>query len=112
MPKKFQHTATRRWLAKRKNYVKFLCVFQHTATRRWLVPYNLIVGLYHSVSTHSHPKVAGFSFKCLNFLIIVSTHSHPKVAGCNGDCNGYGNGVSTHSHPKVAGFVSGCSKRG
>ena len=57
------------------------------------------------VSTHSHPKVAGFAQEIAALRVAVSTHSHPKVAGrrrlavCSLVC------VSTHSHPKVAGFI-------
>ena len=33
------------------------------------------------VSTHSHPKVAGFIYVLDKSNPAVSTHSHPKVAG-------------------------------
>ena len=37
--------------------------------------------LPYTVSTHSHPKVAGVKAAVIVILIRVSTHSHPKVAG-------------------------------
>ena len=54
--------------------------FQHTATRRWLRQNHYITKLIIFVSTHSHPKVAAFSFCKLFMFMDVSTHSHPKVA--------------------------------
>ena len=60
---------------------------------------------YGSVSTHSHPKVAG---GCPRFAVhagAVSTHSHPKVAGVARLKTLTGWPVSTHSHPKVAGHT-------
>ena len=56
-----------------------------------------------AVSTHSHPKVAGFLCCELSSLNDVSTHSHPKVAGWIHGPRHRTVEVSTHSHPKVAG---------
>ena len=58
-----------------------MLVFQHTATRRWLGGGVKSSQGLPSVSTHSHPKVAGTAL-ILNWRReAVSTHSHPKVAG-------------------------------
>ena len=56
-------------------------MFQHTATRRWLAAGFALYDGSDDVSTHSHPKVAGFYGRVLMPLDNVSTHSHPKVAG-------------------------------
>ena len=99
----FQHTATRRWLAKTAKRSWQRLQFQHTATRRWLVTPRPELLRPPTVSTHSHPKVAGGQttkthapaqfqhtatrrwlenvFRKWLGLPVVSTHSHPKVAG-------------------------------
>ena len=79
----------------------------------------------HTVSTHSHPKVAALSIVnskpeqwcfntqppeggCPSFFCshharhAVSTHSHPKVAANISQQKVVELTVSTHSHPKVA----------
>ena len=81
MPKRFQHTAARRRLARPLNTLEIKGLFQHTAARRRL-------GLFHAhhvsfllVSTHSRPKAAGQNTMLKIYLDIVSTHSRPKAAG-------------------------------
>ena len=54
--------------------------FQHTATRRWLPTDKFKPDDLFSVSTHSHPKVAADIILQMVLLVEVSTHSHPKVA--------------------------------
>ena len=76
----FQHTATRRWLQSKAGKEFEAILFQHTATRRWLHLISLLTLFFHSVSTHSHPKVAASSNVLTHSLSAVSTHSHPKVA--------------------------------
>ena len=121
---KFQHTATRRWLHGECGWhADWWCFntqppeggcldeaklswnlywFQHTATRRWLLVYLYLMYFTHTVSTHSHPKVAAFSFALGFTWWLVSTHSHPKVAAKSYCRILDGDKVSTHSHPKVA----------
>ena len=100
--KRFQHTATRRWLLKYSYQLVSDKQFQHTATRRWLPAARHNSSINCVVSTHSHPKVAAVFFAICNAINKVSTHSHPKVAACNQfNCIKH-RIVSTHSHPKVA----------
>ena len=56
----FQHTATRRWLEVEADIAWMRRMFQHTATRRWLVRAPKTKKMTDTVSTHSHPKVAGY----------------------------------------------------
>ena len=61
--------------------------FQHTATRRWLPEENGITFSQFVVSTHSHPKVAACDELVPDgFGGQVSTHSHPKVAALSNTC--------------------------
>ena len=76
--------------------------FQHTATRRWLHSRLEWSAIKFIVSTHSHPKVAAFSFNTHRYNPLVSTHSHPKVAAASLFLSACNEKVSTHSHPKVA----------
>ena len=80
--------------------------FQHTATRRWLLWIDQLSGLTVKVSTHSHPKVAAKGIVKFLEYYKVSTHSHPKVAAGRQTSNQSIQSVSTHSHPKVAAFSS------
>ena len=84
MPKRFQHTAARRRLARPLNTLEIKGLFQHTAARRRL-------GLFHAhhvsfllVSTHSRPKAAGGQRPHRRHSLGVSTHSRPKAAGSLG----------------------------
>ena len=54
--------------------------FQHTATRRWLLDTRILTISAAFVSTHSHPKVAAGAWMFVGRPMFVSTHSHPKVA--------------------------------
>ena len=83
-------------------FLRIVKKFQHTATRRWLPVPILNPSLITFVSTHSHPKVAAWRSFSITFYYIVSTHSHPKVAAKLKKRKKIGSRVSTHSHPKVA----------
>ena len=61
-PKTFQHTAARRRLAVRAGKERAYALFQHTAARRRLAGEKHGHKSDYDVSTHSHPKAAGFSF--------------------------------------------------
>ena len=104
-PKKFQHTATRRWLPTSRQCETESGMFQHTATRRWLQYSKETYRLNGGVSTHSHPKVAAMHLFFPKVRHIVSTHSHPKVAALNKIDLRRAYEVSTHSHPKVAAYI-------
>ena len=107
----FQHTATRRWLQENLEHNLSFFVFQHTATRRWL-PSTVSTSISAiRVSTHSHPKVAAAFEQLAHLARAVSTHSHPKVAAVAHQFDSICQAVSTHSHPKVA--ASGrCARAG
>ena len=118
----FQHTATRRWLRFMAATALATPLFQHTATRRWLIV-SLSSCCCAAVSTHSHPKVAGFRPRRLAGIQPRFNTQPPE-----GGCRQYrrfarhqmfqhtatrrwlskriqvvvSDEVSTHSHPKVA----------
>ena len=102
-------------------------MFQHTQPPEggWVVvtqERNVLFG----VSTHSHPKAAGWPYMTFSAPQkrfntqppeggwrhfcefdtkgLVSTHSRPKAAGADGLFTATLSPVSTHSRPKAAGF--------
>ena len=77
--------------------------FQHTATRRWLHPHRYTHFL-NSLCFNTQPPEGGCWFTIAKGRESnkVSTHSHPKVAAPNIHIDPVTLFVSTHSHPKVA----------
>ena len=124
---RFQHTATRRWLVMPVYSQQQQQWFQHTATRRWLGIPNVTAKACPVVSTHSHPKVAGYRpdltilddiefqhtatrrWLGLNLIDwcgrIISFNTQPPEGGWGSVLSAHVSAVSvsTHSHPKVAG---------
>ena len=78
---KFQHTATRRWLGAGRSRYQINHEFQHTATRRWLVMSNkrgcCVIKFQHPATR----RWLGVQQEQQCTCYTVSTHSHPKVAG-------------------------------
>ena len=99
----FQHTATRRWLQKHQIKPMRRKMFQHTATRRWLPSCVYWIFFSGRVSTHSHPKVAAFFIYHIFIAIFTFQHTATRrwlqsyLWRMPTICR-----VSTHSHPKVA----------
>ena len=128
----FQHTATRRWLVRRringryrrlgfntqppeggwimlKTMMIFMLWFQHTATRRWLELVAHLPECNPAVSTHSHPKVAGWqSILAVRRRCCFNTQP-PEGGWLAKNKRKDWRRVSTHSHPKVAGGASAAS---
>ena len=102
----FQHTATRRWLVMHLQLFCRYCRFQHTATRRWLVKLRHFALLHAPVSTHSHPKVAGFGVIGVVQIVIRFNTQPPEGGWKDAESGQYEYIVSTHSHPKVAGRLN------
>ena len=80
---RFQHTATRRWLQRYKNYMGYARLFQHTATRRWLPTTQTAQLMTELVSTHSHPKVAALIAISLK-QVYSGFNTQPPEGGCLG----------------------------
>ena len=100
----FQHTAARRRLGRYKHRWITYQTFQHTAARRRLACRFGTAMPKTAVSTHSRPKAAGVDTNVVPFMRSkVSTHSRPKAAGFVGIAPYCVMIVSTHSRPKAAG---------
>ena len=100
--RKFQHTATRRWLEVTYTGFHVLLSFNTQPPEGgWQTSAKMIDK--EKVSTHSHPKVAGL-FVCILNNSRGSFNTQPPEGGWK-FCDGVKlqDTVSTHSHPKVAG---------